>query len=116
VLFRSLTLGALLTLGGLLLALRSWRSPEAGGAIEWPDLSGALRVGWSFLGLVAYLALTDPLGMPLASGLFTWGLIWYLDRRWLRALIIALVTGAVVQYVFIDLLELTLPPNFWVKE
>lgn len=109
-----LTLGILLTLGGSLLAVRSWRLGEPGETIEWPDRAGAWRVGLAFLGLAAYVALIPWLGLPLTSGLFTAGLVWYLDGRWPRALIIGLVTGLVVYYVFIDLLELSFPVGPWV--
>lgn len=111
-----LTLGAFLTLSGLLLSLRSWRTREEGAAIEWPLAGQARRLAWSFLGLTAYLLLIEPLGMAAASGVFTWGLVWYLDRRWLRALVIAAVTGLVVHFVFVVLLGLTLPQGFWVAE
>ncbi|MBI4799718.1 MAG: tripartite tricarboxylate transporter TctB family protein [Desulfarculus sp.] len=111
-----LTLGAFLTLSGLLLSLRSWRSREDGAVIEWPLAGRAWRLAWSFLGLTAYLVLVEPLGMAAASGVFTWGLVWYLDRRWLRALVIAAVTGLVVHFVFVVLLGLTLPQGFWVAE
>jgi hypothetical protein len=111
-----LTLGGLLALGGILLSFRAWRTSENGAAIEWPDAWGAWRVAWSFLALVAYLALTEPLGLAVSSGLFTFGLVWYLDRRILRDLVIAVITGLVVHYVFIELLELSLPQGFWTAE
>jgi putative tricarboxylic transport membrane protein len=108
-----LTLGALLTLGGLLLAWRSWRLAEPGEAIAWPGAAGTKRVLLALLGLAAYVALIPWLGLPLASLLYTSGLIWYLDGRWLRALVVGLATGLVVQYVFIDLLELSFPVGPW---
>jgi len=108
-----LTLGSLLTLGGLLLAHRSWRSPEENLPVEWPNVTGAKRVLWALLGLAAYIALIEPLGLPLASGLFTFGLVWYLDHRWQRDLIIGVVTGLVTYYVFIELLGLSFPVGPW---
>lgn len=111
-----LALGAFLVLGGLLLSLRSWRSRQEGAAVDWPRGGDAWRLAASFLGLTAYLAMIEPLGMAVASGVFTWGLVWYLDRRWLRALMIAAVTGLVTHYVFVAVLGLTLPQGFWVAE
>lgn len=111
-----LALAAFLVLGGLLLSYRSWRSPEDGPAVEWPQSGGAWRLAWSCLGLAAYLALIEPLGMAASSALFTWLMVWRLDRRWLRDLVIAVLTGLVVHYVFIVVLELTLPQGFWAAE
>lgn len=108
-----LTLGALLTLGGLLLAWRSWRLAEPGETIAWPGATGARRVVLALLGLAVYVALTPWLGLPLASFLFTFSLVWYLDRRWLRSLIVGLTTGLAVYYVFIELLELSFPVGPW---
>ena len=110
-----LTLGGSLTLGGALLALRAWRQTEPGGVIAWPERAGALRVLLTILGLAVYVALIPLLGLPLSSGLFTFALVWRLDRRWARALIIGLIVGLLVYHVFIELLELSFPVGPWVE-
>jgi hypothetical protein len=52
----------------------------------------------------------DPLGMPITTGLYVAGAIWYMDRR---RILTALITGAgaavVVYSLFIRLLGLSFP-------
>jgi len=58
--------------------------------------------------LALFTALMDPLGMPITTGLYVAGTIWYMDRK---RVLTALITGAgsalVVYYLFIRFLELT---------
>ena len=60
--------------------------------------------------LALFAALMDPLGMPITTGLYVAGAIWYMDRK---RILTALLTGAgsaiVVYYLFIRLLGLTFP-------
>jgi hypothetical protein len=98
------------TLGtGILLALRSWRSRTDGGAVDWPNREGWIRVIVSLVSLAVFIALILPLGMPLATFVFVTFSIWDLDRRILRAGIIGVLSGAVVYFLFIRFLELSFP-------
>lgn len=96
--------------GGLGLAVKSYRFRGEDPQIEWPEKDGWVRIGVNLLLLVLFTALIDPLGMPIATGLYVAGAVWYLDRK---RILTALLTGAgsavVVYYVFIRLLELTFP-------
>lgn len=96
--------------GGLGLAVKSYRFRGEDPQIEWPEKDGWVRIGVNLLLLVLFTALIDPLGMPIATGLYVAGAVWYLDRK---RIVTALLTGAgsavVVYYVFIRLLELTFP-------
>jgi len=92
-----------------LLALKSWRFKGPDPAIEWPDREGWMRVSVSFVSLFVYLYLIEPIGMPLASLVFLAFLIWYMDRRLVRAVIIAVVTAAILFFGFIRGLELSFP-------
>jgi putative tricarboxylic transport membrane protein len=94
---------------GVLLALRSWRLRTEGAAIDWPNREGAIRVIVNFVSLAVFIALIQPLGMPLATWAYVSFSIWYLDRRIIRAVIIGFVSGAVVYFVFIRFLELSFP-------
>ena len=60
--------------------------------------------------LACYIALMDPLGLPLASFVYIAFSIWYLKRsKWLTAIVIGLITGVVSYYLFIRLLALSFP-------
>ena len=96
--------------GGLGLAFKSYRFHGEDPAIEWPEKDGWVRIGVNLLLLALFIALMDPLGMPITTGLYVAGAIWYMDRKRILA---ALLTGAgsavAVYYLFIRLLELTFP-------
>jgi putative tricarboxylic transport membrane protein len=96
--------------GGLGLAVKSYRFHGEDPEIQWPEKDGWVRIGVNLLLLALFTALMDPLGMPITTGLYVAGAIWYMDRR---RVLTALLTGAgsavVVYYLFIRLLELTFP-------
>ena len=108
-------LGTTVLIAGALLSVRSWRYRGVDPVIKWPDKKGFVRVLGTFVSLVIYAALINPLGMPLATALFISFLVWYL-RRGRRAVIYALLTGIlsglVVFYVFMRFLELNFPAGF----
>jgi len=108
-------LGCVTIVTGLLLAYRAWRFKGQDPAIDWPDKEGWKRVLVGFGSLVVYLVLIDPIGMPLATLIFTSFLIWYLDRRVVRSVVIGVITAAIILFVFIRILELTFPvgPLHW---
>jgi putative tricarboxylic transport membrane protein len=96
--------------GGLGLAVKSYRFHGEDPEIQWPEKDGWVRIGVNLLLLALFIALMDPLGMPITTGLYVTGAIWYMDRK---RILTALLTGAgsavVVYYLFIRLLELTFP-------
>jgi putative tricarboxylic transport membrane protein len=96
--------------GGLGLAVKSYRFRGEDPRIEWPEKDGWVRIGVNLLLLALFTALMDPLGMPITTGLYVTGAIWYMDRKRILA---ALLTGAgsavAVYYLFIKLLGLTFP-------
>jgi len=96
--------------GGAGLAVKAWRFRGQDPQIKWPDRNGALRILVNLLLLVLFVALMDPLGMPIATALYVASSIWYLDRKRILA---AVLTGAgsavVLYYVFIRLLQLSFP-------
>lgn len=106
-----LILGVLLFMGGLLLALKAYASGQGGDqVIEWPD-----RRGWkywmvAFLSIAAYIGFSPILGFLLSTFLFVAGFIWYFSR-YKSALTIAYALGTVlfIYFLFVRLLQLTLP-------
>jgi putative tricarboxylic transport membrane protein len=96
--------------GGLALAVKSYRFRGEDPQIEWPEKDGWVRIAVNLLLLALFTALMDPLGMPITTGLYVAGAIWYMDRkRILAALITGAVSAVVVYYLFIKLLGLTFP-------
>jgi putative tricarboxylic transport membrane protein len=96
--------------GGLGLAVKSYRFRGEDPQIDWPEKDGWVRIGVNLLLLALFTALMDPLGMPISTGLYVTGAIWYMDRRRiLGGLLAGAGSALVVYYVFIRLLELTFP-------
>jgi putative tricarboxylic transport membrane protein len=96
--------------GGLGLAVKSYRFRGEDPEVQWPEKDGWVRIGVNLLLLALFTALMDPLGMPITTGLYVAGAIWYMDRK---RILTALLTGAgsavVVYYLFIRLLGLSFP-------
>ena len=102
--------GIMTLAGGLGLAVKSYRFHGEDPEIQWPEKDGWVRIGVNLLLLALFTALMDPLGMPIATGLYVGGAIWYMDRkRILAALLTGAGAAAVVYYLFIKLLGLTFP-------
>lgn len=81
--------------------------------VSWPGWSGMLRNVVTMVALVAYVGLLNFLGTLVATTLFIFGLIWYLRRGGpLSALVIGIVSGLTLHYIFIRYLELSLPLGF----
>jgi hypothetical protein len=103
-------LGVLLFCCGAGLALKTWSIRGEDFAIAWPDREGVRTIMVSLAALAGYIALMDPLGLPLSTFLYLAFAIWYLNRsRWLMALLIALITGGMSEVLFIRLLGLSFP-------
>jgi putative tricarboxylic transport membrane protein len=93
--------------GIVLLAARYRGDPVS---VQWPDRQGLRRIGVAFVSLVLYMGLMDPLGFPIATTLFVAGLTWHLGHyRYWASLLLGLVTGVVVHFVFIEFLGLGFP-------
>jgi hypothetical protein len=99
--------------GGAGLAAKSWRSGGQDLQIKWPDRSGAIRIAVNLLLLALFIALIEPLGMPVVTALYVAVTIWYIDRkRYVAALFTGAGSGVIVYYLFIRLLELQFPLGF----
>jgi putative tricarboxylic transport membrane protein len=102
--------GFLLVACGMGLALKSWSLRTEGPAIAWPDGVGIRTITITLVCVACYIALMDLLGLPLATFLYLTIATWYLNRsRWLMALTIGLITGALSYYLFIRVLGLSFP-------
>ena len=106
-------LGVLLFFCGAGLALKTWSLRGEDPAIAWPDGEGIRTIMASLVSLACYIALMNPLGLPLATFLYIAFSIWYLKReKWLTALVIGLITGLISYVLFIRLLGLSFPAGF----
>ena len=104
------TVGALILISGALVAIRSWRFHGEDPVIKWPDRRGTIRVLITLVSLALYLALMDPLGLPLSTFLYVSFTVWYLGKyRLWYPLLIGFLSGAISYLVFIYLLELSFP-------
>jgi len=102
--------GGMILACGALLALKAWRAAGEEIPIKWPGRKEMIRIAVSLLAIVVFIAVMTPLGFPLSSGLYVAFSIWYLKRSGaLTALVSGILTGAVSYFVFIRLLELSLP-------
>ena len=105
-----MVVGFLLLICGIGLTLKAWRLRGVDLELKWPDREGFWTILVSLASLGCYIALMDPLGLPLASFLYIAFSIWYLKRsKWLIAIVIGLITGVVSYYLFIRLLALSFP-------
>jgi putative tricarboxylic transport membrane protein len=105
--------GILLLLCGSGLALKSWSIRGADFAIDWPDREGGRTIAVTLASLACYIALMNPLGLPLATFFYLAFSIWYLKRsKWLIAIVISLITALISHYLFIRLLGLSFPAGF----
>jgi len=102
--------GSIILISGALLAIRSWRFHGEDPAIKWPDRRGTIRVFITIVSLALYLALMEPLGLPLSTFLYVSFTAWYLGkyRPW-YPLLIGFLSGVISYIVFIYLLELSFP-------
>jgi putative tricarboxylic transport membrane protein len=105
--------GCLLVLCGTGLALKSWSIRGKDFAIAWPDRVGIRTITVTLVFVAGYIALMNLLGLPLATVLYLTLSIWYLNRaKWVTAVVIGLITGAVSYYLFIQVLGLSFPAGF----
>lgn len=106
-------LGWTILAAGVILTTIAWRSRRKDVFIKWPAFVGAIRVLVTLVGLMFYLVLLKPLGLPLSTFLFVSFLVWYLGRyRLVVAILIGLTSASVVYLLFIRLLELSFPMGF----
>ncbi len=94
-----MVVGILLLLCGSGLALKSWTIRGVDLAIKWPDREGIRTILVTLVSLGCYIALLNPLGLPLATFLYIAFSIWYLKRsKWLMAIVISLITAVISYY------------------
>lgn len=106
-----LILGGLLAIGGLGLSFNAlFRRSGQEKAIDWPDRKGWKSWMVALAAMTLYIGLSDPLGFLIGTFLFVAGFIWYFGRyNPAVALLFALGLVGFVYFIFIRLLELTLP-------
>ena len=106
------TMGFFVLFGGVLLTIKAWRYKGENPPIAWPDRKGVRHVLVTLVSLAVYLALIEPLGMPIATTLYIAFSVWYLQKGRYRILCAAatgILSGAVVFYLFMQFLELSFP-------
>jgi putative tricarboxylic transport membrane protein len=105
-------MGFTILASGILLVIRAWRYKGENPAIHWPDRAGAIRIGVTLASLAVYIALIDPLGMPISTALYLAFQVYFLSHgryRIVSALLTGAISGLVVYYLFIQFLELSFP-------
>jgi len=109
-------LGFIILAAGIALALKTLRFHGDDSVIKWPDRAGKKRILVTLFSLAIYIALLSPLGMPISTALFIAFLVWYLGRYHIfYAAMIGVLSGAVVLFLFIYLLELSIPAGPFVR-
>ncbi len=102
--------GVMTLAGGAGLAVKSWRFRGKDLEIPWPGRDGAARIAVNLLLLALFVALMEPLGMPISTALYVTVSVWYIDRkRIVAALLTGAGSGVVVYFLFIRLLGLSFP-------
>ncbi len=105
--------GFLLLLCGIALGVKSWRLQGEDFSIKWPDREGVWTIMVMLVILIGFIALMNPLGLPLSAFLYITISTWYLKRtKPLTAIVIGLISGVFSYYVFIRLLALSFPAGF----
>ncbi len=105
-----MVVGFLLLLCGIALVVKSWSLRGVDLAIKWPDREGFLKNLVILASLGCFIALMNPLGLPLAAFVYIAFSAWYLKRsKWLTAIVIGLITAVVSYYLSIRLLALSFP-------
>ncbi len=102
--------GWAMILAGAGIMYSGWRYRGTPVSVHWPDNDGSRRLVVTALLLLLYVVLIEPIGFPLVTAAYVAAHSWYLGRYRPWATILGgLVTGVVVYYVFMQLLELTFP-------
>lgn len=108
-----MVVGFLLLVCGIALAIKNWSLRGADLAIHWPDRQGIRIILVSLISLGCYIALMNPLGLPIATFLYLAFSIGYLKpSKWLTAVVIALITAVISHYLFMRVLGLSFPAGF----
>lgn len=110
-----LTIGAITVFSGILLSVRAYFYKGESLLVDWPDSEGWVRLLVTFVCLTVFLLLIEPLGIAVASLIFCFVLIYYLDRRWIRSLLVSVATAIIIQVVFVNILQLSFPCGFWAR-
>ncbi len=108
-----LILGSITVVTGILLSVRAYYYKGQEMYVEWPDREGWARLIVTMVFLVGYLMMIEILGISVASFVFSFSLIYYLDGRLLRSFCVSAPTAIVIQLLFVRFLQLSFPPAFW---
>lgn len=104
--FLPMTLGTAFLVLAALLAIRPGAPPEH---VLPPDRDGAVRIAATILLLGLAIALLDRLGFLVCGTLLMLSLLLVVDRRWIRAVILAPSATVAVYLVFKVWLRVPLP-------
>ncbi len=106
-------IGFIIVICGIGLAVKAWRFRGEDPVIHWPDRSGVRIILVNLTLLAGYIALMNPLGLPLSTFLYVACTIWYLNpAKWVTAIVIGVIVGIISYVVFIELLQLSFPMGF----
>jgi fructose-specific phosphotransferase system IIC component len=95
-------------LASLLLLEARRRDPHE--PADWPDRSGAIRVGLTILGICGFLALAPWMGFVAGSAIFALFMLLFVTRqRLLPSLFVTAVITGLIQGIFVSWLEIALP-------
>lgn len=100
-------------LGGLSLALLISGARQKGAAQTAKKKTMVNRVVWITLWCVIYAVTLERLGYLLSTGIVTFALLWYFNRRgWIFNIILATATPISIFILFDSLLKQSLPRGF----
>lgn len=103
-------IGCMLLAVGATQLVTAWRYAGEERIIAWPNARGRRRVLINIGLMVAFLALLEPLGFPLATLIYITAGVWYLGGyRWWVPPTTGLLSALIVLFVFIDFLGLSFP-------
>jgi len=97
---------------GLLVAVQGFRARDVTEAVAWRRLhrsAGFVNALFVLGGVLAYLLLVERLGFLIMGAVVIFVLMWRLEVRPLRALVVAIVFNTLVHFLFAKILRVPLP-------
>jgi putative tricarboxylic transport membrane protein len=97
---------------GATLSVKGFRARDVSEALHWRGLhrsTGFVNAVFVLAGVLAYIVLVERLGFLIVGAVVIFVLMWRLEVRWPRALVIAVVFNALVHLLFAKILRVPLP-------
>jgi putative tricarboxylic transport membrane protein len=104
--------GTLMAAFGLLVAVQGFRARDVTDEVAWRRLHrsvGFVNALFVLGGVLAYLLLVERLGFLVMGAVVIFVLMWRLEVRPLRALVVAIVFNTLVHFLFAKILRVPLP-------